>query len=103
MHFNGPHLQGQKAGAENVPLTAFEIPQHDHSVIATNVNADAGGPTGNAFAISEAFIYADPANLVSMNAGCVSTGPSGPDHNNMQPYLTIRFVIALLGVFPPRN
>jgi microcystin-dependent protein len=103
MHFNGSYRLGQRGGGENVPITVAEIPQHDHSVSAADVDADAGGPAGNAFAISETFIYADPANLVPMNPNCVSTGPGGSPHNNMQPYLTINFCIALQGVFPSRN
>jgi microcystin-dependent protein len=30
------------------------------------------------------------------------TGNSQP-HNNMQPYLTLNFCIALQGIFPPRS
>jgi microcystin-dependent protein len=30
------------------------------------------------------------------------TGENAP-HNNMQPYLTMRFNIALQGIFPPRS
>ena len=44
-----------------------------------------------------------PATLTQMSPQAL--GPAGGDnpHNNMQPYLTFNFNIALQGVFPPRG
>jgi microcystin-dependent protein len=38
-----------------------------------------------------------------MNAGTISPTGGGQPHNNMQPYLVMNFVIALVGIFPSRN
>ena len=50
-------------------------------------------------------MYVDAAagNQTQLNANAVA--PTGGDqpHNNMQPYLTLNFCIALQGVFPPRT
>ena len=97
------HPLGQKGGAEGVPITADQMPQHTHPVSAANASADVTDPTGNAFAESEQIIYTSPENLVPMNPNCVRTEHAGGPHYNMQPYLTINFIIALVGIYPSRD
>jgi microcystin-dependent protein len=41
-------------------------------------------------------------NLVPMDPAALPPVGGGQPHNNMQPYLTMYFNIALQGVFPPR-
>ena len=43
------------------------------------------------------------ANLVPMNSSAMAPAGGNLPHNNMQPYLTMHFNIALQGVFPPRS
>jgi microcystin-dependent protein len=102
MHRSDGHPRGQKGGAEFVALSTNEMPQHTHSVNASSDSANAPTPNGNAFAEPSPNIYSDPANLVNMNSGVV-TNTGGGGHNNMQPFLAINFIIALQGLFPPRN
>jgi microcystin-dependent protein len=66
---------------------------------------DTNLPTGNALARSSgAAIYnAATSPLVVMNPGTLGITGGGQPHNNMQPYLTLNFCIALQGVYPPRN
>ena len=48
-------------------------------------------------------LYGPPTSLVAMSANVIGlTGGSQP-HENMQPYTTIMFCIALIGIFPSRN
>jgi len=99
------HFLGEEGGSETVILLESEIPSHSHAVMAV-----AGGfagntsvPTGNAFAKSgQGNAYTPAAALVSMSSQTLT--PAGGDlpHNNMMPYLTYYFNIALQGVFPPR-
>jgi microcystin-dependent protein len=42
-------------------------------------------------------------NLVALNDQAVTPAGGDQPHNNMQPYLTVNFIIALQGVFPPRT
>lgn len=42
-------------------------------------------------------------NLASMNPSALTPAGGDQPHNNMQPYLTLNFCIALQGVFPPRG
>lgn len=103
MHFSSQHPLGRMGGAENVRITEDEMPQHTHPVRAADASADVTGPTGNAFAVSEQIIYASPENLVPTNPNCVRAEHQGGPHYNMQPYLTINFIIALVGTYPPRD
>jgi microcystin-dependent protein len=106
----GPGLSfrelGESGGADAVTLLQSEIPAHSHSLAAANFPADIQAPTPNvAIARSSggnAYQANVSQNLVQMNASTLA--PSGGDlpHNNLQPYLTLNFCIALQGVFPPR-
>ena len=42
-------------------------------------------------------------NLVAMSPEALAPAGGDQPHNNMQPYLTFYFNIALQGVFPPRT
>lgn len=93
---------GQSAGEEAVVLSAGALPAHSHGLRATAAAADSGDPSGNVLAGSEADLYALPGTLVEMAPQAV-TEAGGQPHNNMQPFLTLNFAIALQGLFPPRN
>jgi microcystin-dependent protein len=60
-------------------------------------------PTNNLLARSDSFVYSDPASLTTINAATVTNVGGSQPHNNMQPYLTLNFCIALQGIFPSRN
>ncbi len=99
------HDLGEIGGSDFVTLLQSEIPAHSHAVsasvadgisqspvnerLATGVGIGAYGPAGG------------PLTQLSPNA-LVPAGGSLP-HNNMMPYLTLNFCIALQGVFPPRS
>jgi len=111
IHVGDGHPLGQKSGTETVELTAAEMAAHTHAVKGTTATADKGAVGNNAdrgYATvpqSEAFdiIYGDPGNIVSMGAGTVSNVGGSQAHDNMQPFLTLGFCIALRGLFPSRN
>ena len=106
----GPGLSlrdlGEIGGVETVTLLNSEIPVHNHSLRANSTAGDLPnpGPT-HSLARSSPFIYKTPPvnspQLLALESVGV-TGQSLP-HNNMQPYLTLNFNIALQGVFPPRG
>jgi microcystin-dependent protein len=104
----GPGLSqytlGEKAGVESVTLTTQQIPVHNHPLVASSdpANQIAGTNGVLAAAVAQEYLYAAPPN-VTLNAVTVSpTGGSQP-HENVQPYLTISFIISLFGVFPQQN
>ena len=100
------HDLGEESGSETVTLLESEIPAHSHAVNAAPglVAGDTNIPGGNAFAkSSNGNAYTAPGSNVNLAGQAV--GPAGGDqpHNNMMPYLTLNFCIALQGVFPPRS
>lgn len=98
------HDLGESAGTDTVTLYPAEMPAHNHGMLAANFPGDANSPTGNALARStEGSIYSTattPATTLWPYA-LAETGMNSA-HNNLQPYLTINFIIALQGVFPQR-
>jgi microcystin-dependent protein len=102
----GPGLslydQGQTGGSDSVTLLESEIPLHSHSLSASTEAGATNLPNG-AFTGTGSSIHAPAANLQNMSPQCLA--PSGGDapHNNLMPYLTFYFNIALQGVFPPRG
>ncbi len=95
---------GAQGGSQTVTLLESEMPVHTHSANANNQqgNANAPKPTNPLSRASEGFAYATAGSLVQMDPTMIApTGGDAP-HNNMQPFLTLNFNIALQGVFPQR-
>jgi microcystin-dependent protein len=97
------YVQGETGGAENVTLTQTEMPRHTHAVQASNQVADQASPNGNILAQSSSGSLYGTSPTANMAAGAVSLVGGGLPHNNMMPYTTLNCIIALQGVFPPRN
>ncbi len=100
------HDLGETGGSETVSLLESEIPSHTHALQATTIPGDSPTPTNGAFArIIGATPYLPPAGapLTAMSPGALAPAGGDQPHNNMQPYLTFYFNIALQGVFPPRT
>ena len=97
------HDLGEMSGSETVTLLESEIPSHTHALRAALDPGDVAipGPTRSLASSSNGVIYtASNPNTLMANA----LAPAGGDqpHNNMMPYLTFNFNIALQGVFPAR-
>ena len=100
------HDLGETGGSETVTLLESEIPSHSHAFLASGAPADAQVPTGFSPArVVGAQTYGAPAGapLVPMAAEAIAPAGGDQPHNNLQPYLTFYFCIALQGVFPPRT
>jgi microcystin-dependent protein len=98
---------GQSGGTTSHTVSVSEMPQHIHTVVASADLATSPTPGGALPAAVDVStfqpVYADPASLVAMAPQSVgNTGGSQP-HENMQPYLTLNFCIALQGIFPSQN
>jgi microcystin-dependent protein len=99
-----PRGWGETGGADVVTLLEAEMPQHTHTVQASQGDANSRVPTLRLPATGIGMgMYVKPGNLQMMSPNMVvPNGSSGP-HNNMQPYQTLSACIALQGVYPPRD
>ncbi len=98
---------GQRGGYENVSLSTLNVPAHTHpaKMRAHEGEANEGEPEGKSLAKFDT-IYVDQDPDVDMRDDTITveanTGGNQP-HYNIQPFLGIYFVIALVGIFPSRN
>ncbi|NND33139.1 MAG: phage tail protein [Saprospiraceae bacterium] len=94
---------GQKGGAEHITLTEAQMPSHKHTVMAASAPAEQSEPMGNDLARSVGgTIYGNSTTLVDMAPQSLTNSGGSLQHNNMQPYLTMNFIIALVGLYPSR-
>ena len=93
---------GQKGGSTTNTLTIANLPAHSHALTCSANDGDADDPTGRVVGASETDAFADKPDA-SMHPDAVSkTGSSSPV-NNMQPYQSINYIIALVGTYPSRS
>jgi microcystin-dependent protein len=98
------HDLGETGGSETVSLLESEIPSHSHTVTASTGDGTDQQAGSELFAGGVGVaLYAAPAALTSLSGNAVTPAGGDQPHNNMQPYLTLNFCIALQGVYPPRT
>lgn len=98
------HDLGETGGSETVSLLESEIPSHSHSLVYSDNPGERNNPATNYYSIPDSgFIYAPAASLTNMSGSMLTPAGGDQPHNNMMPYLTFYFCIALQGVFPPRT
>jgi microcystin-dependent protein len=98
------HDLGETGGSETVSLLESEIPSHSHALVVSQSDGLERTPSGQLLAggvgISS---YQTPGPLTQLSPNALAPAGGDQPHNNMQPYLTFYFCIALQGVFPPRT
>ena len=111
----GPGLtlrnQGESAGSEAQTLSFNQMPAHVHSATTTikgsSTVATSAAPSANAWAnTARNLSYASTAPDVNMGAVAtttIGTAGGGQPFSIMQPYLTVKCFISLVGVFPSQN
>ena len=104
----GPGLSlrdlGESGGSDTVTLLPTELPGHSHGANCNAGMGDQYGPPGNFWATDAGgnLEYAPTATGTMANGAVQNMGGSEP-HNNLQPYLTLNFCIALQGIYPSRS
>ncbi|RMG86773.1 MAG: phage tail protein [Chloroflexi bacterium] len=96
---------GQRSGSETISLTEAQMPNHTHNLRAYAGRGDTDNPTNAVLAESGDNVYKAPggATLVPMEDAALEPAGGSQPHNNMQPYLTLNFIIALVGLYPSRS
>ncbi|MBM0126530.1 phage tail protein [Pimelobacter simplex] len=96
---------GEASGTRTVTLLESEIPAHTHTLRADTADlADTSTPNPNAsFALSSGGTLYQASSNGHLAFSALSVAGGSLPHNNMQPYLTFNFCIALQGVFPARG
>jgi microcystin-dependent protein len=96
------HDLGETGGSETVTLLISEIPLHTHTMNAVEDDGALFTPVDQFLAAGNS-MYSTAASNTTMNPQMLALAGGSLPHNNMQPYLTLNFNIALQGVFPPRG
>jgi microcystin-dependent protein len=100
------HVLGEAGGTPYVTLLESEMPVHAHGLMANSAAGDLPNPAPNhSLARSSPFIYKQPSGAAAaqpLAPNAVATAGGSQPHNNMMPFLTLNFCIALQGIFPPR-
>ncbi len=104
MHTGNGHTLGEHGGEQAHTLSISEVPTHVHVASAANVAPASNAPSGRVLSQSAgANLYAAAANLAAMAPNALGNVGSSQPHQNMQPYLTLNFCIALQGIFPSQT
>lgn len=106
---NGPGLSsrrlGAKAGSEEETLTVNQIPSHTHNLLATTNLANSPNASTNTLGTSttvDFYIENDPPST-ALNTQSITNVGGSRSHTNLQPFLCINFIIALVGIYPSRH
>lgn len=100
---------GQRGGVETVTISEAQMPNHTHQLRSStdDIEEEGGdkGPTNGYTARMQAnqSIYSGATNLVDMAPESLSNKGGSQAHNNLQPFLTMNFIIALVGLYPSRS
>jgi microcystin-dependent protein len=107
---SGAYPQGTSNGTATVALTTSQIPTHNHTLLGTTT-AGSGplqvSPAGKLFGTNtdgtnKIFAVAGSGEVALSVSTNIGNDGSGVAHNNMQPYLAINYMIAMVGIFPSR-
>jgi microcystin-dependent protein len=94
---------GTVGGEELHTLLTSEMPSHIHLLQGLTQAGTVEVPAGNYVAQTGTQAYHAPTNLQQMSGGAITSTGNNQPHENRQPFLVLNFVIALIGIFPPRN
>ncbi len=104
IHFGKGYNLANSGGEATHALTNGEMPSHTHSLTASSSGASLPGPGGNLWAVLPDNAYAPQTSQnTSLSPASLANTGNNQGHDNMAPYLTVNFCIAISGIFPSRT
>ena len=106
IHQGNGFTLAETGGAEEITLTAQQIPAHNHALLGTANVATTNAPANNTFAGGTGatiFPYGTDQPLTTLNPSTISSVGGSQPHTNFQPYLCVDFIISLFGIFPSQT
>ncbi|PBC01384.1 tail fiber protein [Mesorhizobium sp. WSM3860] len=102
LHQGNGFTLAETGGAEEITLTAQQIPAHGHPMLASGNTGTGSNPEGGVLdQMSGAIlVYKDQSPTIALNPLAVSSTGGSQPHTNFQPYLCVNFIISLFGIFP---
>ncbi|OCA79621.1 phage tail protein [Chryseobacterium contaminans] len=99
------YILGETGGVENVTLTVSQMPAHNHTVNAVTAEGNQNVPTGSLPANTKVLDkeYSDAPADTTMKSTMVNPTGGNQPHENRQPYITLKCIIALSGIFPSHS
>ena len=94
---------GERVGVEVVTLSESQIPSHNHVMRGNEEGGDALSPVNGHFGEPSDDLYTESGTTVDMANNILTDTGGGNSHNNMQPFLAMNFIIALVGLYPSRS
>lgn len=97
---------GEAGGSASHTLAAAELPAHSHALMVAkdyNHSPDPGGRVLGATAAGGANAWHAPDGSAALHGATLAPSGGAQPHNNMQPYMTVNFIIALQGIFPSQQ
>ncbi|MCA8832986.1 tail fiber protein [Hymenobacter sp. BT728] len=106
VHQGNGYTMAETGGVETVKLTLNQIPAHTHTVGVTTTAGTSASPLGGVFADSgsnSAQYTQATTGLVTQPSQTLGAMGGSQPHDNMQPYLAVRYIISLFGIFPSQT
>lgn len=97
------YVIGELAGVENVTLLTQQIPAHTHQVFANSGAGNVSSGQNGFWAQSTLNEFSAPPNSANLAPAAVGNAGGSQPHDNMIPFLTITYIIAMEGIFPSQN
>ncbi len=102
-----PRRAGEVIGVNAVTLSESQIPHHAHLARVSKETANSTEPTNNFLTSLSGgrnnIAYGAASGSQPMSEHSVGHAGMGIMHENMQPYLTLRYCIAVKGIYPSRD
>lgn len=94
---------GSTGGSETVTLQIQELPAHSHAVKANQLPGTSDSPQNAFFAGSTIDLYANTAPNGTLRSAAISSEGGNVAHDNMMPFYTLTYIIALQGIYPTQS